>query len=133
MFFSPAYASNGGFDPVSLVPFVLLIVVFYFFLIRPQQKKVQEHKRMVSDLSRGDRVLTGGGIVGQIVRVNEENTAVIEVAQGVRICVFKSMITQVLEKTFPLKLEEVALEKTPAKRTVKKKENIACCFLGVAL
>ena len=84
---------------------------------------MQEHKRMVSDLSRGDRVLTGGGIVGQIVRVNEENTAVIEVAQGVRICVFKSMITQVLEKTFPLKLEEVALEKTPAKRTVKKKKT----------
>ena len=123
MFFNPAYASNGSFDPVSLIPFVLLIVVFYFFLIRPQQKKVQEHKRMVSDLSRGDRVLTSGGIVGQVVRVNEENTAVIEVAQGVRICVFKSMITQVLEKTFPLKLEEIALEKTPVKRVVKKKKT----------
>ena len=61
-------ASVGGFDLMSLLPLALIFVVFYFFLIRPQQKKVQEQKNLISSLRRGDRVVTSGGIIGLITK-----------------------------------------------------------------
>src|SRR3546814_5765131 len=73
MLISTAYAQAAGggmagFDLVSLLPLVLIFVVFYFLLIRPQQKKVKEHKAMVQALRHGDRVVTSGGIVGQVTK-----------------------------------------------------------------
>ena len=88
MFISPAYAQtgggSGGFDLVALMPLVLIFVVFYFLIIRPQQKKVKEHKVMVEALRRGDRVVTTGGILGTVVKVDGEREFTLEIAPGVR-------------------------------------------------
>jgi len=86
---------------VSLLPLVLIFVVFYFLLIRPQQKKVKVHRAMVEALRRGDRVVTGGGIIGAVTKVLNDNEVQIEVAEGVRIRVVKHTIQEVLSKTEP--------------------------------
>jgi len=105
MLISPAYAqtAGGGGDMglVSLLPLVLIFVVFYFLLIRPQQKKVKVHRAMVEALRRGDRVVTGGGIIGAVTKVLNDNEVQIEVAEGVRIRVVKHTIQEVLSKTEP--------------------------------
>ena len=103
MFISPAYAQAagdgiGGFG--SLLPLVLIFVVFYFLLIRPQQKKAKEHRAMLGVLRRGDRIVTSGGLIGKITRVNE-NELTVEIADDVRVRVVRSMISDVLAKTEP--------------------------------
>ena len=79
MLISPAYAQAGGapagFDLISLMPLVLIFVVFYFLLIRPQQKKMKTHRDMIGALKRGDKVLTGGGIIGTVVKVEDGELA----------------------------------------------------------
>ena len=88
MFISPAYAQGaggGGFDIMTLLPLVLIFVVFYFLLIRPQQKKVKDDRTMLGKLQRGDKVVTNGGIVGQIRKVISENELDLEIANGVRV------------------------------------------------
>jgi preprotein translocase subunit YajC len=104
MLISPAYAQDvaggGGDFFVSVLPLVLIFVVFYFLLIRPQQKKVKEHKSMVEALRRGDRVVTAGGILGQVVRV-VDNEVEVEIAKDVRVKVVKHTITDVLSRTEP--------------------------------
>ena len=111
MFISTAYAQGvagapgGGAESLmSLAPFVLIFIVIYFLLIRPQQKKVKEHKLMLDALRRGDRVVTGGGIIGTIVKVVDEE-ATVEIADNVRVRVLRSTITTVLAKTEPAKAE----------------------------
>lgn len=114
MFISTAYAQaaagapGGGMESLmSLAPLVLIFVVFYFLLIRPQQKKLKEHKGMLEALRRGDRVVTGGGIIGTIVKVgNNEDDVTVEIAEGVRVRVLRGTITSVLAKTEPAKAEE---------------------------
>ena len=112
MFISTAYAQaaagapGGGMESLmSLAPLVLIFVVFYFLLIRPQQKKLKEHKSMLDALRRGDKVVTGGGIVGTIVKVADDE-ATVEIAETVRVRVLRSTITSVLAKTEPAKAEE---------------------------
>ncbi|MBI3418954.1 MAG: preprotein translocase subunit YajC [Proteobacteria bacterium] len=85
---------------MQFVPLFLIFGVFYFFLIRPQQKKYEQHKTMVEGLRRGDRVVTGGGFIGTVVKV-EGDEAVVEIADGVKVTVVKSTITQVNAKTEP--------------------------------
>jgi preprotein translocase subunit YajC len=84
MLISPAYAqaggAPGGFDLISLMPLLLIFVVFYFLLIRPQQKKMKQHRDMVATLKRGDRVLTAGGIIGSVVKV-EDAELLVEIAR----------------------------------------------------
>ena len=106
MFISTAYAQTGGapggaFDLVSFLPLILIFVVFYFLLIRPQQKKMKEHRSMLDALRRGDRVVTGGGIVGTVVKVGADDEVMIEIAEGVRVRVLKPTITTVLAKPDP--------------------------------
>ncbi len=89
MFIAPAFAQEanggGGGDIItSLLPLVLIFVVFYFLLIRPQQKRSKEHRNMVTNLRRGDRVVTGGGVVGQVTKVINDNEVQVEIAEGVR-------------------------------------------------
>ena len=108
MFISTAYAQTGGapggaFDLVSFLPLILIFVVFYFLLIRPQQKKMKEHRAMLDALRRGDRVVTGGGIVGTVVKVGTDDEVMIEIAEGVRVRVLKPTITTVLARTEPAK------------------------------
>lgn len=106
MFISPAYAQSaggGGGDIFGLlVPMALIFVVFYFLIIRPQSKKVKEHKAMVDALKRGDRVVTSGGLIGTIQRVVSDREAVLEVADGVRVRIVRQMIAEVMAKTEPV-------------------------------
>ena len=74
----------------QLIPLILIFVIFYFFLIRPQQKKVKEHKVMVEGLKRGDKVITSGGIVGTVERIIENDRAEILIADNVKVEVIKS-------------------------------------------
>jgi len=106
MLISPAYAQaapggGAGFDIVSLLPLILIFVVFYFLLIRPQQKKLKQHREMVAALRRGDRVVTGGGIIGTISRVEDDNVVSVEIAPNVRVKVAKQSISELVAKTEP--------------------------------
>ena len=103
MLISPAFAQDGGglggIEP--LIPLVLIFVVFYFLLIRPQQKKAKAHREMIAGLRRGDRVVTSGGIVGQVQRVIGDTELSVEIAEGVRVRVMRSMIAELVSKPEP--------------------------------
>ena len=122
MFVSSAYAQAaggpGGFDLVSLAPLVLIFVVFYFLLIRPQQKKMKAHKAMVAAVRRGDRVVTAGGIVGTVSKVLSDTELQVEIAEGVRVRVIRSTVTDVLAKTEAA--DEAGAEDEPAERDSRK-------------
>ena len=105
MFVSEAYAQAGG-DPgggallVQFLPLILIFVVFYFLLIRPQQKRAREHRTMLGALRRGDRVVTGGGIVGTITKTSDEELTV-EIAPGIKVRVLRGTVSTVLAKPEP--------------------------------
>ncbi|MBN2760920.1 MAG: preprotein translocase subunit YajC [Rhodobacteraceae bacterium] len=103
MFVTPAYAQDAGAAGglISIIPFVLIFVIMYFLLIRPQQKKLKEHQNMVSNLRRGDQIVTQGGIVGKISKVKEDGEVEVEIAEGVRVRVIKQTIASVISKTEP--------------------------------
>ncbi|HEY0836414.1 MAG TPA: preprotein translocase subunit YajC [Azospirillum sp.] len=109
MFVSTAYAqtaapaAGGGDMLIQFAPLILIFVVFYFLLIRPQQKKMKEHKAMLEALRRGDRVVTGGGIIGTVIKVDTGDEVVVEIAEGVRVRCLRSTINLVLAKTEPAK------------------------------
>jgi len=88
--------SGSGF--AQFIPLILIFVIFYFFLIRPQQKKVKEHKLMVSSLKRGDEVVTSGGIVGKIERVLGDDKIDISISENVTVQVVQSTIQSLLNK-----------------------------------
>jgi len=88
--------SGSGF--AQFVPLILIFVIFYFFLIRPQQKKVKEHKLMVAALKRGDEVITSGGIVGKIERVLGDDKVDILISENVTIQVVQSTVQSLLSK-----------------------------------
>jgi len=88
--------SGSGF--AQFIPLILIFVIFYFFLIRPQQKKVKEHKHMVAALKRGDEVVTSGGIVGKIERVLGDDKVDILISENVTIQVVQSTIQSLLNK-----------------------------------
>lgn len=81
----------------ALLPFIILFVVFYFLLIRPQQKRVKEHKKMVEALSKGDEVVTQGGVYGRITEAGE-NHVELEIADGVKVKVQRQSVASVLPK-----------------------------------
>ncbi|SUZ33162.1 hypothetical protein ROE7235_02930 [Roseibaca ekhonensis] len=103
MFVTPAYAQDAGAAGglISIIPFILIFVIMYFLLIRPQQKKVKEHQAMVEALRRGDQVVTQGGIVGKISKVKEDGEVEVEIAEGVRVRILKQTIATVMSKTEP--------------------------------
>ena len=86
--------SESGF--AQLIPLILIFVIFYFFLIRPQQKKVNEHKLMVENLKRGDKVITSGGIIGTVERIIDGDKAEISITDNVKVEVIKSTGIQAL-------------------------------------
>jgi len=103
MFISQAWAQSiggaGGSDfLVQLFPLVLIFVVFYFLLIRPQQSKMKAQKAMLAGVKRGDRVVTGGGIIGLVTKVIGENELQVELAEGVRVRIIKQTITDILTR-----------------------------------
>jgi preprotein translocase subunit YajC len=106
MFASPAYAQAAGAAPgggdflIQLLPLVLIFVIFYFFLIRPQQKKAKEHANMIANLRRGDNVVTQGGLHGKVTRVADDSLEV-EIAPNVKVKVVKSTIAALVSKSEP--------------------------------
>ena len=89
--------SGSGF--AQFIPLILIFVIFYFFLIRPQQKKIKEHKSMVASLKRGDEVITSGGIIGRIDRVLDDDKVDILISENVTVQVVKSTVQSLLTKT----------------------------------
>jgi preprotein translocase subunit YajC len=115
MFTSPAWAQSvgggGGEALMQILPLVLIFVVFYFLLIRPQQKKAKEHKEMLGKLRRGDRVVTGGGIIGTVAKAPDAGDEIlVDIADNVRVKVVRGTISAVIARTEPTK-DEPAEEK----------------------
>ena len=106
MLISPAYAQGaaaapGGMDFIlQLVPLLLIFVIFYFFLIRPQQQKAKQHKAMIEAVRRGDQIVTQGGLYAKVTKVSDDEVEA-EIAQGVKVRVIKATIANVVSKTEP--------------------------------
>ena len=102
MLISQAWAQAGGAGSgdflVQLFPLILIFVVFYFLLIRPQQAKVKAQREMLGGVKRGDRVVTGGGIIGLVTKVISDNELQVELAEGVRVRVLKQTITDIITR-----------------------------------
>lgn len=109
MFVSTAFAQTaapapGGGDMfMQFMPLILIFVVFYFLLIRPQQRKMKEHKAMLESVRRGDRVVTGGGIIGVVTKVGPDDELQVEIAENVRVRCLRSTVNMVLTKGEPAK------------------------------
>lgn len=107
--FTPAYAqsaaSAGGSDLIiQLVPFLLIFVIMYFLILRPQQRRAREHQDMMKSIRRNDTVVTAGGIIGKVTKVVEEsNELEVEIADNVRVRVLRSTVSEVRAKAEPVK------------------------------
>jgi len=104
MLISPAYAQAAGGDAgglLSFAPLVLIFAVFYFLLIRPQQKKMKAHKEMITNVRRNDRIVTGGGIIGKVIKVVDEAEVDVEIAPNVTVRVARATIAEVISKSAP--------------------------------
>lgn len=105
MFVSPAYAQaagGGGAGAIAqFIPLILIFVIMYFLILRPQQKRMKEHRNMVQTLKRGDQIVTQGGLIGKVTDVKDDEISV-EIAQGVKVRVVRSTVAQVVSKTAPV-------------------------------
>jgi len=112
MFITPAFAQTGpggGTDMLmSLLPFVLIFVIMYFLILRPQQKKVKAHQELVKNIRRGDTVITSGGLIGKISRVVDDTEVELQLADGVKVRQLRGLITDVRAKGEPAKEEGAA-------------------------
>jgi preprotein translocase subunit YajC len=113
MFISTAFAQTSPFGGLggdgsmftSLLPFVLIFVIMYFLILRPQQKRVKQHQEMVKNVRRGDTVVTSGGLVGKVTKVIDDDQVEVEVADNVRVRQMRQMLTDVRAKGEPVKEE----------------------------
>jgi len=108
MFITPAYAQQGGADPfggfAGLIPIVLMIVIFYFLLFRPQQQRLKAHQEMVANIRRNDVVVTSGGLIGKVVKVKDDSNEIeVEIAENTKVRVVRSTIAEVRSKNDPVK------------------------------
>ena len=87
-----------GSGIAQFIPLILIFVIFYFFLIRPQQKRVKDHKQMVENLKRGDEIITSGGIIGTIDKVMEDDRIEVTISDNVKVQIIRSTITSLLKK-----------------------------------
>ena len=114
MWITPAYAQGAspfggeGGMLMSLLPFVLIFVIMYFLILRPQQKRVRQHQDMVKNVRRGDTVVTNGGLIGKVTKVIDDDQIEIEIADDVRIRQMRAMLTEVRAKGEPVKDEAAA-------------------------
>jgi preprotein translocase subunit YajC len=117
MFITPAFAQGSLFGGgaggeggmiMSLLPFILIFVIMYFLILRPQQKRVKMHQEMVKNVRRGDTVVTNGGLVGKVTKVVDEDQIEIEIADDVRIRQMRQMLSEVRAKGEPVKDEAAA-------------------------
>ena len=110
MFVTPAFAQatnplGGDSLLITMLPFVLIFVIMYFLILRPQQKRVKQHAEMVKNVRRGDTVVTSGGLVGKVTKVIDDDQIEVEVASDVRVRQMRSMIADVRAKGEPVKEE----------------------------
>jgi preprotein translocase subunit YajC len=112
MFVTPAFAqaapgsSAGGTDMlIQLLPFILIFVIMYFLILRPQQKRAKEHKEMIKNVRRGDTVVTAGGVIAKVTKVTDETEIQIEIADNVRARLARGMIAEVRAKGEPVKTD----------------------------
>lgn len=117
MFITPAFSQGSLFGGgaggdggmlMSLLPFVLIFVIMYFLILRPQQKRVKQHQEMVKNVRRGDTVVTNGGLVGKVTKVIDDDQIEIEIADDVRIRQMRQMVADVRAKGEPVKEEAAA-------------------------
>jgi len=105
MFATPAFAQAAAGGTASLIqnflPLILIFGIMYFLLIRPQQKKLKDHKAMIEAVRKGDQVVTSGGIIGKVYKVKDDGELEVEIAEGIRVRVVRSTVSQVLSKTEP--------------------------------
>ena len=108
MLISPAFAQGsplgGGGDLMTqLLPFVLIFVIMYFLILRPQQKRVKAHQEMVKNVRRGDTVVTSGGLIGKVTKVIDDDQIEVEIAEGIRVRQVRAMVSDVRAKGEPVK------------------------------
>lgn len=114
MFISPAFAQGAspfggeGGMLMSLLPFILIFVIMYFLILRPQQKRAKTHQEMVKNVRRGDTVVTNGGLIGKVTKVIDDDQIEIEIADDVRIRQLRQMLSDVRAKGEPVKDETAA-------------------------
>ena len=116
-FYTTAHAQSLSFIPpevMQFAPILFVLVLMYFLVLRPQTKKAKQHRDMIEALRRGDRVLTAGGLIGTITKVDNGAEVQIELAEGVRVRVVKATLAQVLAKTEPYKESDNFIEETSA-------------------
>lgn len=115
--------AQGGFDIMAFMPLIMIFVIFYFLLIRPQQKKMKDHQSMLSAIRRGDRIITNGGLIGLVNKVTSDSELLVEIADNVKVRVARSMIAEVLTKTEAVNSDEPKAEKAeaPVKKAPVKK------------
>ncbi len=114
MFVTPAYAqaataaAPGGTDfIIQLAPFLLIFVIMYFLILRPQQKRVKAHQEMIKNVRRGDTIVTSGGIIAKVTKVTDDSEVQIEIADNVRARLSRGMIAEVKTKGEPVKTDGV--------------------------
>jgi preprotein translocase subunit YajC len=105
---TPAYAQSasalGGSEMLmQVVPFILIFVIMYFLMIRPQQKRQKEHQEMIKNVRRGDQVVMSGGLIGKVAKVTDDNEVELEIADNVRVRVTRASIADVRSKGEPVK------------------------------
>ena len=124
MFVSQAYAQGAGGTGsdlfAMLVPLIMIMGVFWFLLIRPQQKRAKEHQALIQGIRRGDVVTTSGGVIGKVARVLDDNEVLLEVADNVRMRFQKQAISEVRAKGEPVAAEADETVQQKRKATAKK-------------
>ena len=109
MFVTPAFAQTGdvpgGNMLVQFLPFILIFVIMYFLIIRPQRAKAKRHQEMIANVRRGDTIVTSGGLIGKVSKVIDENEIQVELAENVRVRIVRGMVSDVRAKGEPVKDE----------------------------
>jgi preprotein translocase subunit YajC len=110
MLITPAFAQGSPFGGdsgmlMSLLPFILIFVIMYFLILRPQQKRVKQHQEMVKNVRRGDTVVTSGGLVGKVTKLVDDDQVEVEISEGVRVRQMRQMLSDVRAKGEPVKDE----------------------------
>jgi preprotein translocase subunit YajC len=110
VFITPAYAQAAGAPGAGdfigmILPLVLIMGVFYFLLIRPQQRKVKEHQELLKKVVKGDTIITSGGLIGKVIKVVDDNELQVEIGENVKVRVLRSGIADVRAKGEPVKTE----------------------------
>ena len=110
MFVTPAFAQSAGSPGMGdfmgmILPLVMIMAVFWFLLIRPQQRKMKEHQAVLGKIARGDTVITNGGLIGKVVKVIDDNELQVEVGENVKVRILRTGISDVRAKGEPVKAE----------------------------